>query len=317
MDEILDYIAKLSASDKKTLSQKALKTAEEVGELAKVVLPYDGAASTTHRFVAKERILEEVADVVLCALSVAYDLGYTHDDIASTMLRKAGYWEELQVREGKATYPLPYEIHITIKGGFVDDSAKRLDEFKAACAEIGVKPLLIDLHNNMGKTIMLDCQTSSVHMGDNTSVITEARRISAALAQKGFTPIREKVETVPWHPAAPSTAHANPTMPKDCYFEAHFNIVVDNPKLVALRQRESIYGVHLSRNAFKRISDTEFVMMATKRNYAGTYEQFKAECDDLVELLTRDGFTVPKTITEFSVYDTNIEHDAEWIGPDA
>lgn len=317
MDEILDYIAKLSKNDRKTLSQKGLKTAEEVGELAKVILPYDGAASTTHRFVAKERILEEVADTVLCALSIAYDLGYTHDDITSTMLRKAGYWEELQVREGKATYPLPYEIHITVAGGTVVDSAVRLEEFKAACGEIGVKPLLIDMHNTMGKTIMLDCQTSSVHIGDNTSAITEVRRIASALREHGFKPIREKVETVPWHPAAPSTAHKNPVMPKDCYFEAHFNVVVDDAKLAVLRSREQVYGVHLSRNAFKRISATEFVMMATLRNYDGTYEQFKSDCDNVVEILQRDGFTVPKTITEFSVYDTNIEHDAEWIGEDA
>jgi hypothetical protein len=31
----LDYIRSLSTNDKKTLSQKALKTCEEVGELAK------------------------------------------------------------------------------------------------------------------------------------------------------------------------------------------------------------------------------------------------------------------------------------------
>jgi NTP pyrophosphatase (non-canonical NTP hydrolase) len=319
MMNILDYVAKLSASDRKTLSQKALKTTEEVGELAKVVLPYEGAASTTHRFVAKERILEEVADVLLCALSIGYDLGYTTEEIEATMLRKAAYWEELQLREtrdGKAVYPVPYEIHVTVKGGLVVDSAQRLEEFKTACAEIGVKPLLIDMHNHMGKTIMLDCQTSSVHIGDNTSAITEVRRISAGLRERGFVPIREKVETVPWHPAAPSKSHATPTMPKNCYFEAHFNIVVDETKLVNLRQREQLYGVHLSRNAFKRISDTEFVMMATLRHYEGTYEEFKSACDILVETLTQDGFDVPKTIIEFSVYDTNVEHDSGWIGPD-
>lgn len=320
MDQVLDYIAKLSATDRKDLAQKALKTTEEVGELAKFVLPYVGAGATTHRFVAKERILEEVSDVLLCALSIAFDLGYTKDDIESMMLRKASYWEELQLREtrdGKAVFPVPYEIHVTVKGGFVTDSAQRLEEFKAACVSLGVKPLLIDMHNHMGKTIMLDCQTSSVHVGDNTSVMDEVRRIVAGLKDKGFVPIREKVETVPWHPAAPSVAHSNPVMPKDCYFEAHFNIVVDDEKLSKLRSREEMYGVHLSRNAFKRISDTEFVMMATKRNYDGTYEQFKAECDDLVETLTHDGFDVPKTITEFSVYDTNIDHDADWIGPEA
>lgn len=315
---ILAYIAKLSASDKKTLSQKALKTAEETGELAKVVLPYDGAASTTHRFVAKERILEEVADVVLCALSVAYDLGFTDDDIASTMFRKAEYWEELQVREGNATYPLPYEIHVTVAGGHVRDTSERLDEFKAACAAVGVKPLLIDMHNDMGKTIMLDCQTSSVHMGDNTSAITEVRRISEGLIERGFKVIREKVETVPWHPAAPAKAHKNPFMPKDCYFEAHFNIVVNDDTLPRLRTIVENNGAHLSRNAFKRISETDYVMMATLRSYDGTYEDFQVQCRSVVAILKRiGGYEVPKTITEFSIYDTNVTHDAAWIGEDS
>ena len=311
---IFDYIAKLSHSDKKTLSQKALKTSEECGELAKVVLPYDGAASTTHRFIAKERILEEVADVMLCAMSVAYDLGFSHDDLSATMLRKAQYWEELQQREGKVTYPVPYEIHITVAGGVVEDAAARLEAFKAACGEIGVKPLLIDLHNRVGGTIMLDTQTSSVHLGDNTSAILEVRRISDALTAKGFTVVREKVETVPWHPAAPSDAHRNPVMPKDCYFESHFNIVVNNERLEQLRGVCSYAEAHLSRNAFKRISDTDFVMMATLRSYEGTFEQFKQRCQSLEQTLKSLGFDVPKTITEFSVYDTRVQHDREWIG---
>ena len=57
--QLLDYIKKLSLDDKKTLSQKALKVAEESGELAKVVLPFDNAAGTIHRFIEKGRILEE------------------------------------------------------------------------------------------------------------------------------------------------------------------------------------------------------------------------------------------------------------------
>jgi NTP pyrophosphatase (non-canonical NTP hydrolase) len=319
---ILDYILKLSKNDKKTLSQKTLKTAEEVGELAKVVLPYDGAANTTHRFVAKERILEEVADTVLCALSVAYDLDFTHEEIAAIMLRKAGYWEELQSREQKAVYPLPYEIHVTVAGGEIDDTAARLEEFKVACGSLNVKPLLIDMHNNMGKTIMLDCQTSSVHMGENTSAITEVRRISQGLQNAGFRVIREKVETVPWHPAAPSTAHRNPIMPKDCYFEAHFNIIVTDetlPKLAGPTEESERgpgptlaegYGVHISRNAFKKISDEEYVVMATLRYYMGTYETFKADCDKVKNVIERMDFAVPKTITEFSIYDTNVSHDA-------
>lgn len=72
--QLLDYIKKLSLDDKKTLSQKALKVAEESGELAKVVLPFDNAAGTIHRFIEKGKILEESVDVILTAISIAWML---------------------------------------------------------------------------------------------------------------------------------------------------------------------------------------------------------------------------------------------------
>lgn len=308
--QILSYIRSLSATDKKTLSQKALKTAEEVGELAKVVLPFEGAASTTHRFVAKERILEEAMDVVLCALSVAHDLNFSDEEIGAMMMRKAKYWQELQQREQKVSYPLPYEIHVTIEAG---TEGIELERFKETCREIGVKPLLIDMHNRQGATVMLDAQTSSVFMGDNAGAITEAQRISGALNKAGFKAVREKIETVPWHPAAPSRAHENPVMPPNCYFEAHFNIIVTSETHERLRSVLVETEAHLSRNAFKMITDTEYVAMATLRQSTGTFEDFTEACDTLVSHLSDCGFAVPKTITEFSIFDTKVSHDANWL----
>jgi NTP pyrophosphatase (non-canonical NTP hydrolase) len=310
---IFKYIAKLSGSDKKTLSQKALKTAEEVGELAKVVLPFDNAASTTHRFIARERILEEVADVMLCALSVAYDTGFTDDEISAMMMRKARYWDELQQRETKVSYPLPYEIHITVAAG---SGGVDMDRFKTACVDAGVKPILLDLHNRSGNVVMMDSQTSGVHMGDNKSALAECERISTVMRQHGFHPLREKIETVPWHPAAPQGTHANPVMPKDSYFEAHLNIVVSEDNVGIVRDLVTKADGHLSRNAFKRISDTEYTLMATLRRYTGTHEEFKAEAEALKANLNQAGFDVPKVIVEFSIYDTKIAHDANWLEAD-
>lgn len=307
---VLDYIRSLSATDKKSLSQKGLKTAEEVGELAKVILPYEGAASTTHRFVAKERILEEAVDVILCALSIAHDLDFTDEEITAMMVRKSAYWQELQSREQNVTYPLPFEIHITIEAG---TDGIELARFKETCQSIGVKPLLIDMHNRQGSTVLLDAQTSSVFMGDNAGAITEARRISGALNDAGFKPVREKIETVPWHPAAPSSAHANPIMPPNCYFEAHFNIIVNDDRKDDLRSALKGTDAHLSRNAFKMITATDYVIMATLRHSKGTYEDFTASCESLVTHLKDSGFDVPKTITEFSIYDSKVSHDSAWL----
>ena len=315
---LLAYIRKLSAGDAKSLSQKGLKTAEEVGELAKKILPYDGAASTTHRFIEAEGILEETVDTILCALSIAYDLGFSDEAIAEKMMAKAQYWEHLQVRESKAVYPLPYEIHVTVGAGV---TGIELEDFKTACRDLGVKPLLIDMHDRQGATVMLDCQTSSVHMGDNRSALTETRRISAGLKAAGFHVAREKIETVPWHPAAPSEADIIyggtrpicPPMPPGCYFEAHFNLLVEDRDMDHLRAMVECQGAHLSRNAFKKVSETQTIMMATLRAYDGTHENFKQRCENAVEHFIDCGYEVPKTITEFSIFDTKVSHDSVWL----
>ena len=78
--ELLKYIKTLTDQDTKTLIGKALKTSEETGELAKKVLPYENAAGTLHRFVEKESILEECADIFLCVQSIAYQLGFSDED---------------------------------------------------------------------------------------------------------------------------------------------------------------------------------------------------------------------------------------------
>lgn len=113
--DLLKYIRTLSENDTKTLTQKALKTSEEVGELAKVVLPYENAAGTLHRFVNRRQILDSAADIILCALSIAHELDYTDQEINDMIHAKATKWSGLQAKEKKVKYPLPYEIHVTIK----------------------------------------------------------------------------------------------------------------------------------------------------------------------------------------------------------
>ena len=254
--ELQEYIKSLSLKDKKNLSQKLGKVMEEAGELARVVLPYDGADGTTHRFVEKERVLEESVDVMLTAISMAYELGFSHDDIEEMMWKKAQKWQGIQAKEEKVEYPIPYEIHITVdledyithlqglEGefesgknikpghiGFVNYTKledKQLEKnaieyFKKVCKDIGVKPIVIDLENN-GESVMKDVMTSSHIIGNNSTSYEECQRISNYLQVKGFKVIRRKIETVPWHPAAPS--ELGDKMPEDCYFEAHIGCTI-------------------------------------------------------------------------------------------
>jgi len=319
---LLQYIRHLAKQDKKSLTQKTLKTVEEVGELAKVVLPYENAYATTHRFIERERILEEAVDTTLCALSVAYDLNFTDEEIEEMILRKAEKWALLQAKEEKVTYPLPFEIHITVNlRGSPEWENRPLDPvgsvevFKQKCQMIGVKPIILDLQNTTGASVMTDVMTSSKHFGDNRSAYDAACTIKDELVYHGFDVVRVKIETVPWHPAAPSK-HDEP-MPPNCYFESHIPVTLnenDIPSLSTLVESGELqFPVHMSRNVFKRTDNGRVVVMLTYRSQTGSQSSFELITDLIVRQLQSANIEVGKVHKEFAVYDTKVTHDASWI----
>jgi len=300
-----EFIKELTKQDKKSLSQKALKVCEEAGELAKVILPFDNADGTLHRFVDKHKILEEVADVYLSAISIAYDLDFTEEEIDDMISAKARKWADLQRREAKLNEKIPFEIHVTVH-------AADTDMFKQICKSLNVKPIVLDLQTK-NKTTIKDVMTSSVHMGTNRSAYEEMKRISHGLVMEGYDIVREKIETVPWHPAAPS-ASSEADMPKNCYFETHIGVnVSDEDHKEELEIVTKIFDAHLSRNAFKVHEDGSWMQMVTLRTYEGTREDFEYKADMLYNIIKINGFHVEKRITEFSIYDTKVSHDAEWL----
>lgn len=307
MDKKLsDLIRQLSTDDSKSLGQKALKACEEVGELAKVVLPFENAFACKHRFVDRRAILEEVADVILTVTSIANNLGFDDAELEEMIKEKALYWAELQARDRGAKFPVPYEIHITVK-------TDQLDHFKESCSMIGVKPLLLDLQNSMGSTVMQEVMTSSIHVGDNASVYTEMFRIANALRERGLRVIREKIETVPWHPAAPSFSDRDPKMPPNCYFECHLAIVTTEDQLAKLRECAANNGCHMSKNIFKKVDENHVKIMVTFRRYEGPAEEFQSMVHQIKGQLESNEFVVDKVITEFSIYDSKVSHDAAWL----
>ncbi len=316
-----DFIKNLSMKDKKTLSQKGLKLAEEVGELAKVILPYDSAHGTNHRFIDKERILEEVVDVYLTNISIAHSIGITDEEFDEMLNRKSLKWAELQSKESNATFPLPFEIHITVTAGDLSDD--NIEQFKKACSIIEVKPIILDLEIN-GQQPIKDIMTSSKHFGDNKSAYLECERIVFELGLHGYKVVRKKIESVPWHPAAPVINTGSP-IKNGCYFECHIGVVIDpsdKKKLEnfvnhSLKDGSMINlggSAKLSQNFFKKSKDgSKFVNMLTYRNNMDGYPRFKQEVDGIKEYLVSEGFVFEKVEVEYAVYDTNVSHDAKWI----
>jgi len=330
MTNLNEYIRNLSIQDKKTLSQKALKTCEEVGELAKAILPFDSAPGTNHRFIDRDKVLEEIADVYLTNISIAYSLGFTDEEIEDMVQKKSVKWQEIQAKEDNASFPLPFEIHITVDmSRIVDgegDSLKGrklfVDDFKKQCQYLGVKPIVIELQLENGT--LEDVMTSSKHFGDNRSAYEESERIANKLVKLGYRVVRKKIETVPWHSAAPIIDGILP-IPNGCYFESHIGVVITpdekqelNNFVEALNTGLEDTGVggvaKLSQNFFKKSNDgSKFINMITYRNNVCGYNTFKDEVEMIKESLISSEFIYEKVEVEYAIYDTNVTHDDVWL----
>jgi NTP pyrophosphatase (non-canonical NTP hydrolase) len=314
---INEYIKNLSIKDKKTLSQKGLKLVEEMGELARIILPYDSAHGTNHRFTDREALLEEVVDIHLSNISIAYSLGFTDEEFNDMLIRKSQKWSQLQANEEKAEFPLPFEIHVTV------ESPKDIDGFKDVCSLIEVKPIVIDLEINDGSVIK-DVMTSSKHFGDNRTAYEESKRICRELELQGFKVLRNKIESVPWHPAAPVISTGK-EIPNGCYFESHLGVVIKPEEKESLNKfvKYTLTDSHLielsgtaklSQNFFKKSKDgSAFVNMLTYRSNMCGSPKFKLEVEGIKHLLQEEGFEFEKVEVEYAVYDTNVTHDAKWI----
>jgi hypothetical protein len=303
--DLLTFIKELSLNDKKSLMGKACKITEENGELSRAILPFESADGTHHRFVEKNKILEECMDIILAAISIPYSLGYTNEDIEDMILKKATKWQGIQAKEGRMKFPVPFELHVTINQP--DD----IEAFKEDCKAINVKPIILDLEHDF-ETVMTDVMTSSVIVGTNTDAYNKVNEIGEYLTGKGYNVVRLKMETVPYHPMAPSILDVNPVMPEGCYFESHIGVLITSDRKEALSNLAKEYGAHMSRNYFKKNIDGSFVNMLTLRR-EDTYEEFLEILTSMKQDLTRDGFTFEKEVVEFALWDTKISHDSKWI----
>lgn len=70
----------------------------------------------------------------------------------------------------------------------------------------------------------------------------------------------------------------------------------------------------LSKNFFKRADQSgKFVNMLTYRSTSCGSQLFKEEVEMMKQLLQDNNFSFEKVEVEFSIYDTNVTHDAKWI----
>lgn len=204
----------------------------------------------------------------------------------------------------------PHEIHVTVR----INSEEQKQKFFDLCKEIGCKPVLIELQRK-GLMVGEDVMTSDSLRCTTENAIALMQDTSAFFANHGFEIVREKVETVPWHPAAPQHEIE---VTGDTYFESHVPVIVKDTDY-AKNNRSILFevcekhNVHLSRNKFKQITEREYIVMCTLRSYDDYASRFERKVKDFAQELASVGFEVTKTTVEFAIYDSNNKHDDRWI----
>lgn len=190
-----------------------------------------------------------------------------------------------------------YEIHITVPA-----SEERMDKFREVCADLGVKPIVIDAHP------LKDVMTSfRMQTDDQNAVFTEMTRQMLTLEALGFRAIRTKVETDLTHPAAQTP------LPNQ-YFESHLQVWVRDDQLEDLKDLAQGLDFHVSRNAFKPPVDGRHIRMITVRQYHTTPERFTTRITALRKVLPSQGYEFAKGMEiEFALFDSNSSHDRPWI----
>ena len=200
----------------------------------------------------------------------------------------------------------PYEIHVTVRNADIPS-------FKRFCANNSLKPIVLDLQDRTGTTVIQDVMTSERFYGeaDPGSAFIHSINTAKKLRDAGYEVVRQKVETAPWHSLVPDTFPLGNTI-LDNYFECHIAVSLTPDRMNELRNLSEILGVHMSRNIFKDHQETVTILL-TYREYNTYREAFVKQILNIVGMLKAADFEVAKTEIEYCLWDSNHTHDKAWL----
>ncbi len=201
-----------------------------------------------------------------------------------------------------------YELHITV-AQTVD-----LEAFKQFCYQAGIKALVIDL----GAELPVQPMTCSRITASFSDAMLEAAKLRDILTNAGFVVTRVKLEAAPWNSGVPESDIQAQKAPSGNYFEHHTKLKL--PKTANLRLLEMLCesnNAHLSRNAFKVFTDGSQERLITQRHYGLGFASASLRFNAFLEVLKSFDFKVEKTVSEYCVFDSNLELDAGWGSPHA
>lgn len=197
-----------------------------------------------------------------------------------------------------------YEIHITVKGEDID-----VDKFKRDCADIYVKPLVVQLRDGqIPNDVMTSCAVKCSPLRLKAVCTTQF----VHLAARGWHPTRCKIECTPWHNAIADVSPAD--FKPWQYFESHIPVEVSvHDDVGCLRQLCRLLDMHMSANAFKT-NDAFRTIMVTYRSTDHAADQFKREVAYRVGMIQEALYRAKSPVIEFALFDSNRQHDNVWLG---
>jgi hypothetical protein len=200
-----------------------------------------------------------------------------------------------------------FEAHVTVEAA---DLGQR-ERFRAVCAELGVKCVLIELPAGISRSQPM---TSTYHRGELTEVVREVAALAQTLAERRFAVVRVKLEAVVTNAGIPASDEEAREFPPGNYFEFHVKATLSpGADLEALRDLCRRHGAHLSSNALKREDDGRTERFVTLRLYGVGRQRAEAVFDRLIADLQGAGYPLSNRLREYAIYDSNVTVDAGWI----
>lgn len=323
LSDISLLVRDLSLQDPKTLNEKTLKLMDEAGTLCKNVLAYTSTAGSKHINVTSLDLLTDCVDVYLVLQSIMIQLQHnselTDEVFLDKILEKTNKWQAIQTREMNiAQKTIAYEIHVTID----NENDATIANFQEFCNNYNIKPVIIIMDG-----IPSHVMTETVVCGSVETAHNSLAGIVKVIKDNGFKVIREKIETVPWHPCA-SQKVGDIVIPYS-YFEVHIPVqlgfeyahrdlvqkIINNSK----RMPQENKRIMLS-NTQKQIDKN--VKLLTYRFNNIDYNTFNSIVEEIMGLLQvwcpkeclekNNNFNF-RPIIEFVLYDSNESLDQQWI----
>ncbi|WP_313934858.1 hypothetical protein [Nostoc sp. FACHB-280] len=208
----------------------------------------------------------------------------------------------------KYNYAGTFEAHITICA----ESPATVQHFQQICRQLNIKCILIELPVGVVRSQPM---TASHHRGTLPEVYTEVYHLAQTISQAGFLVTRVKIEAMVYNQDIPVTDQEVLQHPASNYFEFHIKaLLTDNTDLESLRQHCAVQGAHLSTNAFKQKTHSQHQRFITLRLYGIGRNAAQHRFQKLLQSLRSKGISLLQPQQEYTVFDSNIELDASWLG---